>query len=100
MRPEVREEPAHAGGRRHRGGRSTVRTPPAPVYRFCHVERATGGTFHMTKREEALRNGQAEVGVGAGVEPGWAVGAEAPPAGGGDHRRVVRAHRAAWQVGP
>jgi hypothetical protein len=54
-------------------------------------------TPHTTDRKRLLRPVDAEVGEGAGVEGARAVGAQAVPAGRGDHRCVVGAHRAARQ---
>ena len=63
------------------------------------AETKVGSSCHFSQVSQAThstsRGGGAEVGGGPDVEWGGAVGAEAMPAGGGDHRRVVGTQLAA-----
>ena len=99
---EVRPEPAaqgaerrvrHAGHRRQhdRRRRHEVADPQ------FHGRPGYGCGPFAVRSPARSRRREAQVGVGAGVEGARAVEAQAVPAGGGDHRRVVGAHRPARQ---
>ena len=103
QRPERRVRHARHRRQHHRRLRHEVTEPKihaidatGPVdSRPCVASSPSGP--RPVGRAATASTAQPQVGVGADVEGGGAVEAEAVPAGGGDHRRVVGAHGPAGQ---
>src|SRR5947209_4492668 len=97
----LRTAPAAPGGGPNPAGPPDRYRPAAPPARAAAGVRSAAVAYGdpdpcrcgVSARRQQLR--QAEVRVGADVEGGGAVSAVAPPARGGDHGRVVGAHRTA-----